>query len=54
MRFDLLTQGIEIGLVTTNLDAMVTFYEGFLGLEFQAKSNFPAGRSGGIRSAAVW
>ena len=26
VRFDLLTPGIEVGLVTTNLDAMVAFY----------------------------
>ena len=37
MRFDLLTPGIEVGLVTTNLDAMVAFYEGFLELEFQGE-----------------
>jgi len=43
VRFDLLTPGIEIGLVTTNIDAMVTFYEGFLGLEFQGEVEFPGG-----------
>ncbi|MFL6085249.1 MAG: VOC family protein [Mycobacterium sp.] len=43
MRFDLLTPGIEVGLVTTNLDGMVAFYEGFLGLEFQGKVEFPGG-----------
>ena len=43
MRFDLLTPGIEVGLVTTNLDAMVAFYEGFLGLEFQGEVEFPGG-----------
>lgn len=43
MRFDLLTPGIEIGLVTTNVDAMVAFYEGFLELEFQGEIEFPGG-----------
>ena len=35
MNLDLLTPTVEIGLVTTNLGAMVEFYEGFLGLEPQ-------------------
>ena len=43
MRLDLLTPGIEVGLVTTNLDAMVAFYEGFLGLECQGEVEFPGG-----------
>ncbi len=43
VRFDLLTPGIEVGLVTTNLDAMVAFYEGFLELEFQGEVAFPGG-----------
>jgi catechol 2,3-dioxygenase-like lactoylglutathione lyase family enzyme len=43
VRFDLLTPGIEVGLVTTNLDAMVAFYEGFLGLELQGEVEFPGG-----------
>jgi len=43
VRFDLLTPGIEVGLVTTNLDAMVGFYEGFLGLECQGDVEFPGG-----------
>ena len=43
VRFDLLTPGIEVGLVTTNLDAMVAFYEGFLELEFQGEVEFPGG-----------
>jgi catechol 2,3-dioxygenase-like lactoylglutathione lyase family enzyme len=43
VRFELLTPGIEVGLVTTNLDAMVAFYEGFLGLEFQGEVDFPGG-----------
>lgn len=43
MRLDLLTPAIEVGVVTTNLDAMVAFYEGFPGLEFQGDVEFPGG-----------
>jgi catechol 2,3-dioxygenase-like lactoylglutathione lyase family enzyme len=43
VRLDLLTPGIEVGVVTTNLDAMIAFYEGFLGLEFQGEVDFPGG-----------
>ena len=43
MKLDLLTPGIEVGLVTTNLDAMVAFYEGFLELDFQGEIDFPGG-----------
>jgi catechol 2,3-dioxygenase-like lactoylglutathione lyase family enzyme len=43
VRLDLLTPGIEVGVVTTNLDAMIAFYEGFLGLEFQGEVEFPGG-----------
>jgi catechol 2,3-dioxygenase-like lactoylglutathione lyase family enzyme len=43
VRFDLLTPGIEVGLITTNLDAMVAFYEGFLELELQGEVAFPGG-----------
>lgn len=43
MKLDLLTPGIEVGLVTTNLDAMVAFYEGFLELECQGELDFPGG-----------
>ena len=43
MKLDLLSPGIEVGLVTTNLDAMVAFYEGFLELEFQGEIEFPGG-----------
>lgn len=43
MKLDLLMPGIEIGLVTTNLDAMVEFYEGFLGLEPQGEIEFADG-----------
>jgi catechol 2,3-dioxygenase-like lactoylglutathione lyase family enzyme len=40
---DLLTPGIEVGLVTTNLDDMVAFYEGFLGLDLQGEIEFEGG-----------
>ena len=43
MTLDLLTPSIELGLVTTNLDAMVEFYEGFLGLECQGVIDFEDG-----------
>jgi catechol 2,3-dioxygenase-like lactoylglutathione lyase family enzyme len=43
MNLDLLTPAVEIGLVTTNLDAMVEFYEGFLGLEPQGEIEFADG-----------
>lgn len=43
MILDLLSPSIEIGLVTTNLDAMVEFYEGFLGLELQGEIEFADG-----------
>ncbi|AEV72288.1 lactoylglutathione lyase-like lyase [Mycolicibacterium rhodesiae NBB3] len=43
MKLDLLSPGIEIGLVTTNLEAMVEFYEEFLELEFQGEIEFPGG-----------
>lgn len=43
MKLDLLSPGIEVGLVTTNLDAMVAFYEGFLELESQGEIEFPGG-----------
>jgi catechol 2,3-dioxygenase-like lactoylglutathione lyase family enzyme len=35
--------GIEVGLVTSNLDAMVAFYEGFLELEPQGVIDFEGG-----------
>ncbi|HTI77078.1 MAG TPA: VOC family protein, partial [Mycobacterium sp.] len=41
VRFDLLSPGIEVGLVTTNLEPMIAFYEGFLGLDFQGEVEFP-------------
>ncbi|KUI26402.1 extradiol dioxygenase [Mycobacterium sp. IS-1496] len=43
VKLDLLTPGIEVGLVTTNLDAMVAFYEGFLELQPQGVVEFPGG-----------
>jgi catechol 2,3-dioxygenase-like lactoylglutathione lyase family enzyme len=43
VKLDLLSPGIEVGLVTTNLGAMVAFYEGFLELEFQGEIGFPGG-----------
>lgn len=44
MRFELLSPTVEIGLVTTNLDAMVAFYEDFLGLQTQGDIEFVGGR----------
>ena len=43
MRLDLLAPSVEVGIVTTNLEAMIAFYEGFLGLEFQGEVEFPGG-----------
>ncbi|MGB2920247.1 MAG: VOC family protein [Mycobacterium sp.] len=43
MKLDLLSPGIEVGLVTTNLEAMVAFYEGFLELEPQGEIEFEGG-----------
>jgi catechol 2,3-dioxygenase-like lactoylglutathione lyase family enzyme len=43
VKLDLLSPGIEVGVVTTNLDAMVAFYEGFLELEPQGEIDFPGG-----------
>jgi catechol 2,3-dioxygenase-like lactoylglutathione lyase family enzyme len=43
MAVQLLAPSIEVGLVTTNRDAMVGFYEGFLGLTHQADLEFPGG-----------
>lgn len=43
MKLDLLTPGIEVGVVTTNLEPMVAFYEGFLGLELQGEVEFEGG-----------
>jgi catechol 2,3-dioxygenase-like lactoylglutathione lyase family enzyme len=43
VRLDLLTPAIEVGVVTTNLDAMVAFYEDFPGLQFQGNVEFAGG-----------
>jgi predicted enzyme related to lactoylglutathione lyase len=44
VNLDLLTPTVEIGLVTTDMDPMVAFYEGFLGLELQGEIEFADGR----------
>lgn len=41
MALELLANGIEVGLVTTNVDAMADFYGNFLGLPHQADLDFP-------------
>lgn len=43
MAVELLAPNIEVGLVTTNIEAMTEFYGGFLGLPFQADLDFPGG-----------
>ncbi|TFV55061.1 VOC family protein [Mycobacterium sp. PS03-16] len=43
VKLNLLSPGIEVGVVTTNLDAMIAFYEGFLELEHQGDVDFPGG-----------
>ena len=43
MKLDLLSPGIEVGLVTTDLDPMIAFYEGFLELEPQGEIEFDGG-----------
>ncbi|CAN3131528.1 VOC family protein [Mycobacterium sp. smrl_JER01] len=43
MKLDLLTPGIEVGLVTTDPEPMVAFYEGFLELEPQGEIDFEGG-----------
>lgn len=43
VKLDLLSPGIEVGLVTTNLESMVAFYEGFLELEPQGDIDFEGG-----------
>lgn len=43
MAIELLANSIEVGLVTTNLDEMVGFYETFLGLASQGELEFPGG-----------
>ena len=42
-KLDLLSPNLEVAVVTTNLDAMIEFYENFLGLEFQSELDFPGG-----------
>jgi catechol 2,3-dioxygenase-like lactoylglutathione lyase family enzyme len=39
----LLAPSVEVGLVTTDRDAMVAFYEGYLGLTHQGDLDFPGG-----------
>ena len=43
MAIELLSTGLEVGVVTTDLDPMVEFYEGFLGLPLQGELQFPGG-----------
>lgn len=43
MAVELLANGIEVGVVTTNVDAMSDFYGGFLGLPHQGDLDFPGG-----------
>lgn len=43
MAVELLATGIEIGVVTTNIDAMADFYGNFLGLPHQGDLDFPGG-----------
>lgn len=43
MAVELLDTSVEIGVVTTNLDEMVDFYENFLGLAHQGDLDFPGG-----------
>ncbi len=42
-KLDLLSPSLEVGVVTTNLEAMSEFYGNFLGLELQADLDFPGG-----------
>lgn len=43
MAVDLLATSLEVGVVTTNVDAMADFYETFLGLSPQGALDFPGG-----------
>lgn len=43
MAVELLAPTVEIGLVTTDLEAMVGFYQDFLGLPHQGDLDFPGG-----------
>ena len=42
MAVELLAQSVEIGVVTTNSEAMVDFYENFLGLPYRVTWISPA------------
>ncbi|CAN5544045.1 hypothetical protein BH11ACT7_BH11ACT7_40730 [soil metagenome] len=42
-KLELLSNNIEVAVVTTDLEPMIEFYENFLGLEFQAVLDFPGG-----------
>ena len=43
MAIELLATGVDVGVVTTDLDAMVGFYEDFLGLPLQGELQFAGG-----------
>ncbi len=43
MQLDLMVPSVEIGISTTNLDAMVEFYAGFLELPHTGDMDFPGG-----------
>ena len=43
MTVQLLFPTMEVGVVTTNLEPMIAFYEGYLGLPLQAELAFPGG-----------
>ena len=43
MSVQLLVPGVEVGVVTTNLEPMLAFYRDVLGLELQGELPFPGG-----------
>ncbi len=43
MSVQLLLPGVEVGIVTTNLEPMLAFYRDVLGLELQGELPFPGG-----------
>lgn len=43
MSIELLVPTMEVGVVTTNLEPMVEFYENYLGLALQTELRFPTG-----------
>lgn len=43
MTIDVVKPAIDIGIVTNNLDSMMTFYRDVLGLEFEATIPMPGG-----------